>query len=158
MTIDLSLMPLCSGSRSSTNFYGSNCKHMTLCFDCGKSMAENREKCYECRTTVTHLIREYNTRKSSSNDKNYFIGRFATGLPNFSKKKSAENKWTLQKEGHGRRIADAIREKCKNKPWLLEDENRQYKYHGQPEDTQLATYYLLMMQGKELVAIPVGSW
>lgn len=49
-------------------------------------------------------------RASSSSDKNYFIGRFATGLPNFSKKKSAENKWTLQKEGlQGRQVTDALR-------------------------------------------------
>ena len=49
-------------------------------------------------------------RASSGSDKNYFIGRFATGLPNFSKKKSAENKWTLQKEGlQGRQVTDALR-------------------------------------------------
>ncbi|ONK79653.1 uncharacterized protein A4U43_C01F8640 [Asparagus officinalis] len=29
----------------------------------------------------------------------YFIGRFVTGLPPFSKKKYAENKWTLHKDG-----------------------------------------------------------
>ncbi|RVW58243.1 Transcription initiation factor IIF subunit alpha [Vitis vinifera] len=49
-------------------------------------------------------------------------------------------------------------EKYKNKPWLLEDETGQYQYHGQLEGSQSATYYLLMMQGKEFVAIPAGSW
>jgi hypothetical protein len=33
-----------------------------------------------------------------------------TGLPNFSKKKNAENKWALQKEGlQGRQVSDALR-------------------------------------------------
>ncbi|GMH15764.1 hypothetical protein Nepgr_017605 [Nepenthes gracilis] len=159
MSIDLVLKPLCSGCRSSTDLYGSKCKHMTLCLTCAKTMAENRGKCYECGATVTRLIREYHVRASTTNDKNYFLGRFVTGLPNFSKKKSAENKWILQKEGiHGRQITDALREKYKNKPWLLEDETGQSQYHGQPEGTQSATYYLLMMHGKEFAAIPAGSW
>lgn len=49
-------------------------------------------------------------------------------------------------------------EKFKNKPWLLEDETGQHQYSGQLEGTQSATYYLLMMQGKEFVATPAGSW
>ena len=33
-----------------------------------------------------------------------------TGLPNFSKKKNAENQWSLQKEGlQGRQLTDALR-------------------------------------------------
>lgn len=122
-------------------------------------MAENHGKCYDCGTPVTRLIREYNVRTNSSGDKNYFIGRFVTGLPGFSKKKNADNKWSLHKEGlQGRQVSDALREKYKNKPWLLEDETGQYQYHGQLEGSQSATYYLLMMQGKEFVAIPAGSW
>lgn len=157
--MDLMLKPSCGGCGATTDLYGSNCKHLTLCSNCGKTMAENRGKCYECGTTLTRLIREYNVRASSSSDKNYFIGRFATGLPNFSKKKSAENKWTLQKEGlQNRQVSDAVREKYKNKPWLLEDETGQSQYHGHLEGAQSATYYLLMMQGKEFVAIPAGSW
>lgn len=47
-------------------------------------------------------------RASSSNDKNYFIARFASGLPNFKKKN--ENKWSLQKEGlQGRQVTDNLR-------------------------------------------------
>lgn len=157
--MDLMLKPTCGGCGTTSDLYGSNCKHLTLCSSCGKTMAENRAKCYECGTTLTRLIREYNVRASSSSDKNYFIGRFATGLPNFSKKKSAENKWTLQKEGlQGRQVTDALREKYKNKPWLLEDETGQSQYQGHLEGAQSATYYLLMMHGKEFVAIPAGSW
>ena len=49
-------------------------------------------------------------RASTSSEKNYFIGRFVTGLPGFSKKKNAENKWSLLKEGiHGRQITDTLR-------------------------------------------------
>ncbi|KAB1221778.1 Transcription initiation factor IIF subunit alpha [Morella rubra] len=159
MSLDLLLKPSCSGCGSTTDLYGSNCKHMTLCLTCGKTMAENHGKCYDCGATVTRLIREYNVRASSTGEKNYFIGRFMTGLPNFSKKKSAENKWSLQKEGlQGRQLTDSLREKYKNKPWLLEDETGQFQFHGHLEGAQSATYYLLMLQGKEFVAIPAGSW
>ncbi|XP_024443955.1 transcription initiation factor IIF subunit alpha isoform X1 [Populus trichocarpa] len=159
MSFDLLLKPSCSGCGSTTDLYGSNCKHMTLCLNCGKTMAENRGKCFDCGTTVSRLIREYNVRASTSSDKNYFIGRFVTGLPSFSKKKNAENKWSLHKEGIlGRQITDALREKFKNKPWLLEDETGQSQYQGHLEGSQSATYYLLMMTGKEFVAIPAGSW
>ncbi|XAR53838.1 Ubiquitinyl hydrolase 1 [Bertholletia excelsa] len=159
MSIDLQLKPSCSGCGSSKDLYGSNCKHLTLCLSCGKTMAENHGKCFECGATITRLIREYNVRACSTSDKNYFIGRFATGLPTFSKKQNAENKWVLHKEGlQGRQLTDALREKYKNKPWLLEDETGQFQYHGQLEGAQSATYYLLMLQGKEFVAIPAGSW
>ncbi|XP_018842213.2 transcription initiation factor IIF subunit alpha-like isoform X1 [Juglans regia] len=159
MSFDLLLKPSCSGCGSTTDLYGSNCKHMTLCLSCGKTKAENHEKCYDCGATVTRLIREYNVRASSSSDKNYFIGRFVSGLPNFSKKRSAENKWSLQKEGlQGRQLTDTLREKYKNKPWLLEDETGQFQFQGQMEGAPSATYYLLMMQGKEFAAIPAGSW
>ncbi|CAK7345100.1 unnamed protein product [Dovyalis caffra] len=123
MSFDLLLKPSCSGCSSTTDLYGSNCKHMTLCLTCGKTMAENRGKCFECGATVTRLIREYN------------------------------------KEGiHGRQVTDVLREKFKNKPWLLEDETGQSQYQGHLEGSQSATYYLLMMTGKEFVAIPAGSW
>ncbi|KAK7363803.1 hypothetical protein VNO77_05961 [Canavalia gladiata] len=159
MSIDLLLKPSCGGCGSTTDLYGSNCKHMTLCLTCGKTMAENKAKCFDCGATVTRLIREYSVRASSGNDKNYFIGRFVTGLPDFSKKKSAENKWSLQKDGlQSRQITDALREKYKNKPWLLEDETGQSQYQGHLEGAQSATYYLLMMERKEFVAIPAGSW
>ncbi|KAL5576328.1 hypothetical protein UlMin_018027 [Ulmus minor] len=159
MSLDLILKPSCSGCGSTTDLYGSNCKHMTLCLTCGKTMAQNRGKCYDCGAIVTRLIREYNVRASSSNDKNFFIGRFVTGLPNFSRKRNAENKWSLQKDGlQGRQLTDAQREKYKNRPWILEDETGQYQFQGQLEGAQSATYYLLMMQGKEMAAIPAGSW
>ncbi|OWM76653.1 transcription initiation factor IIF subunit alpha [Punica granatum] len=159
MSFDLMLKPSCGGCGATTDLYGSNCKHMTLCSSCGKNMAENRSKCFECGTTLTRLIREYNVRAGPGSDKNYFIGRFVSGLPNFSKKKSAENKWSAHKEGlQGRQLTDTLREKYKNKPWLLEDETGQSQYHGHLEGSQSATYYLLMLQGKEFVAIPAGSW
>ncbi|XP_024961319.1 transcription initiation factor IIF subunit alpha isoform X2 [Cynara cardunculus var. scolymus] len=158
MSFDLMLKQSCDGCRSTVELYGSNCKHMTLCVTCGKTMAERKDKCRDCGATITRLIREYNVRASSASDKNYFIGRFVTGLPSFSKKKN-DNKWSLQKEGlQGRQITDTLREKYKNKPWLLEDETGQFQYQGVLEGAQTATYYLLMLQGKEFVAIPAGSW
>ncbi|XP_077221286.1 transcription initiation factor IIF subunit alpha RAP74 isoform X2 [Tasmannia lanceolata] len=160
MSIDLILSPTCGGCGSTSDLYGSNCKHMTLCVTCGKTMAENRTKCYDCGVPITRLIREYNVRSSVSSEKNYYIARFVTGLPIFSKKRNAENKWSLHKEGlQGRQITDALREKYKNKPWLLEDETGQYQYQGQVEGAQSANYFLLVMQGKDqFSAIPAGSW
>jgi hypothetical protein len=40
----------------------------------------------------------------------------------------------------------------------LEDETGQSQYHGHLEGAQSATYYLLMKEKKEFVAIPAGSW
>lgn len=57
MPFDLMLKPSCGGCGSTTDLYGSNCKHMTLCSSCGKTMAENRTKCYDCGMTLTRLIR-----------------------------------------------------------------------------------------------------
>ncbi|KAM1474724.1 hypothetical protein ACFX2I_030703 [Malus domestica] len=52
---------------------------------------------------------------STVNDKNYFIGRFVTGLPSFSKTKNSENKWSLHKDGlQGRQLSDAMRTKRKS--------------------------------------------
>ncbi|CAN1772770.1 Transcription initiation factor IIF subunit alpha [Linum perenne] len=158
MTNDLVLKSSCRCG-STSNLYGSNCKHMTLCLDCGKKMAETGAKCYDCGASVTRLIREYNVRASPSNEKNYFIGRFMSGLPIFSKKKSGENKWSIHKEGlQGRMLSQSLRERYKNKPWLLEDETGQHRFHGQMEGSESVTYYLLMVQGKEIAAIPAGSW
>ncbi|XP_068657461.1 transcription initiation factor IIF subunit alpha-like isoform X2 [Aristolochia californica] len=58
----------------------------------------------------------------------------------------------------GAPVTRLIREKYKNKPWVLEDETGQSQYQGHLEGSQSANYYLLMMQGKEFVAIPAGSW
>ncbi|CAN6477592.1 unnamed protein product [Victoria cruziana] len=159
MSMDLVLKPSCGGCGSTSDLYGSNCKHMTLCLSCGKTMAETRSKCRECGVPITKLIREYNVRASSSADKNFYIGRFPTGLPVFSRRKNADIRWSLQKEGlQGRQMTETLREKLKNKPWLLEDETGQYQYQGQLEGAQKATYYLLVLQGKEFTAIPAGSW
>ncbi|AEE83155.2 Transcription initiation factor IIF alpha subunit [Arabidopsis thaliana x Arabidopsis arenosa] len=153
----LQLNTSCVGCGSQSDLYGSSCRHMTLCLKCGRTMAQNKSKCHECGTVVTRLIREYNVRAAAPTDKNYFIGRFVTGLPNF--KKGSENKWSLRKDiPQGRQFTDAQREKLKNKPWILEDETGQFQYQGHLEGSQSATYYLLVMQNKEFVAIPAGSW
>ena len=55
-------------------------------------------------------FQEYNVRPNCNGEKNYFIGRFVTGLPAFSKKKNVDNKWSLHKEGlQGRQVSDALR-------------------------------------------------
>ncbi|KAJ4876366.1 transcription activator [Raphanus sativus] len=155
----LTLKPACMGCGSKSDLYGSSCRHMTLCLKCGKTMAENKAKCLDCGTVLTRLIREYNVRAATPTDKNYFIGKFSSGgLPNF-KKGSDENKWSLRKDiPQGRHFTNAQREKLKNKPWILEDETGEFQYQGQLEGSQSATYYLLVLQNKEFVAIPAGSW
>ncbi|AQK65934.1 Transcription initiation factor IIF, alpha subunit [Zea mays] len=157
---DLVLKMACEGCGNTSDLYGTGCKHTTLCSDCGKSMARSRARCLVCSAPITRLIREYNVRANSVMDKTYSIGRFVTGLPPFSKKKNAENKWSLHKEGlQGRQIAENMREKYNKKPWILEDETGQYQYQGQMEGSQsaTATYYLLMRHGKEFNAYPAGS-
>lgn len=57
MSFDLLLKPQCSGCGSQVDLYGSNCKHMTLCLTCGKTMAENKAKCFDCGAIATRLIR-----------------------------------------------------------------------------------------------------
>ncbi|KAG9439747.1 hypothetical protein H6P81_019912 [Aristolochia fimbriata] len=159
MSHALVLTPSCGECGSAIDLYVSNCKHLTLCLSCGKKKAESHSRCYDCGTAITRLIREYNVRVSTSNSKIYHIARFTAGLPSFSKKKSMENKWSLYKEiPQGRQKMDGLREKFKNKPWVLEDETGQSQFQGHIEGSQSANYFLLMMQGKEFVAIPAGSW
>ncbi|RZC76731.1 hypothetical protein C5167_000882 [Papaver somniferum] len=58
MSFDLNLNPSCGGCGSTSDLYGSNCKHMTLCFNCGKRMTQNRAKCSDCGTQITRLTRD----------------------------------------------------------------------------------------------------
>ncbi|KAM3408155.1 hypothetical protein ACQJBY_001407 [Aegilops geniculata] len=53
-----------------------------------------------------------------------------------------------------------LQEKYNRKPWILEDETGQYQFQGHMEGSQsaTATYYLLMLHGKEFHAFPAGSW
>lgn len=67
------------------------------------------DKCVHLSISIV-LWQEYNVRANSVTDKTYSIGRFVTGLPPFSKKKNAENKWSLHKEGlQGRQITENMR-------------------------------------------------
>lgn len=133
MATDLLLRPSCRGCGSTSELYGSNCKHTTLCVSCGKSMAEDKAKCSDCGAILTRLIRvslllaflccfnfkilgfrnsrfdgcrccckfeiqEYSVWVNTVDEKEYFIGKFSTGLPKFLEKKSCENKWSLCKK------------------------------------------------------------
>ncbi|KAL5140585.1 Transcription initiation factor IIF subunit alpha [Glycine soja] len=69
MSTDLQLKSSCSGCGSTTDLYGSNCKHMTLCLGCGKTMAAKRAKCVDCGATLTRLIRVRNTGGGRSHKK-----------------------------------------------------------------------------------------
>ncbi|RWR82016.1 transcription initiation factor IIF, alpha subunit [Cinnamomum micranthum f. kanehirae] len=155
MPFDLTMLETCCCScRSTSDLYSSSCKHMPLCFSCGKIMAQNHDKCSICYLPITRLIQEYNFRISSSSDKNYHIGKFVRGLPDFFWKK-----WSIHREGlQERQITDTLTEEYGNKPWLLEDERGQYQYQGHLVGSQSANYYLLIKQGKELVAIPACYW
>ncbi|KAJ4803899.1 hypothetical protein LUZ62_016465 [Rhynchospora pubera] len=163
---DLVLKASCEVCGNASELYGSGCKHMTLCLSCGKRMAADRHHCNLCAAPITNLIREYNVRaaNASTTDKTYSIGRFVSGIPPFSRKRSAEVKWSLHKDGvqqfQGRQLTEAQKEKLKNKPWILEDETGQHQFQGQLEGShsRTATYYLLMLQGREFQAYPAGSW
>ncbi|KAL5713931.1 hypothetical protein ACHQM5_015962 [Ranunculus cassubicifolius] len=151
MSFDLHLKASCSSCGSTSDLYGSNCKHLTLCISCGKNMAQNHHNCSQCNTPITCLIREYNVRttppNAKDNIKSYFIGKFITGVPSFTQKKK---KWLIKKQG--------VLQRDKNKNWVLEDEKGVLRYQGVLEGLQTANYYLLVMQGKEFVAVPAESW
>ncbi|KAJ3690760.1 hypothetical protein LUZ61_019924 [Rhynchospora tenuis] len=163
---DLVLKASCEVCGNSSELYGSGCKHMTLCLSCGKRMAAERHRCNICASPITNLIREYNVRaaNAATTDKTFSIGRFVSGIPPFSRKRSAEVKWSLHKDGvqqlQGRQLTEAQKEKLKNKPWILEDETGQHQFQGSLEGShsRTATYYLLMLQGREFQAYPAGSW
>ncbi|CAM6092492.1 unnamed protein product [Calypogeia fissa] len=157
-TEPLVLKANCNGCGTTNDLYGSNCRHMTLCVPCGKSLVETSGTCTECNAPVTRLIREYNVKHHAVN-KNYFVGRFHQGVPHYSKKKNSEARWRMQREGlQGRQLTDALREKYKNKPWLLEDDIGKQQFTGQLEGGQQATYFLLIMQGSDFLALPAGNW
>ncbi|OVA10064.1 zinc finger protein [Macleaya cordata] len=55
MSFDMLLKTSCGGCGSSPDMYGSKCKHMALCLNCGKTMAENHGKWYDCVAPVARL-------------------------------------------------------------------------------------------------------
>ncbi|KAG0589383.1 hypothetical protein KC19_1G017900 [Ceratodon purpureus] len=155
---DLVLKDNCTGCRTTKDLYGSNCGHLTLCMKCGKSMAETAAPCSECGTPVTRLVKELNVRAHTAN-KQHFIGRFLQGMPIFSKKKSDGANWSLQREGlQGRQLTEALKEKYKQKLWILEDDVGQQQFQGQLEGGQQATYFILLMHGSEFLTSPAGAW
>eukprot|EP00246_Nothoceros_aenigmaticus_P010217 TRINITY_DN26597_c0_g1_i1.p1 TRINITY_DN26597_c0_g1~~TRINITY_DN26597_c0_g1_i1.p1 ORF type:complete len:483 (+),score=133.06 TRINITY_DN26597_c0_g1_i1:129-1451(+) len=65
----------------------------------------------------------------------------------------------MQKEGsQGRQLTEAVREKYKGKPWILEDDIGKQQFQGQLEGGQQATYYMLIPQGKDIMAAQINSW
>ncbi|BBN04947.1 transcription initiation factor TFIIF subunit alpha [Marchantia polymorpha subsp. ruderalis] len=159
MTIDpLVLKPNCNGCGTTTDLYGSTCKHMTICVPCGKSLVETGGSCTECGLPITRLIREYSV-KNHVPSKQFFVGRFHQGIPHFAKKKTGETKWAMQKDGaQGRQLTDTQKEKFKLKPWILEDDIGVQQFTGQLEGGQQATYFLLIMSGNDFQALPAGNW
>uniref|UniRef100_A0ACD5X4F8 Uncharacterized protein n=1 Tax=Avena sativa TaxID=4498 RepID=A0ACD5X4F8_AVESA len=161
-TANLVLKAACEACGKAADLYGTACRHATVCSSCGKTMARARAPCAVCAAPITNLIREYNVRVDTTAEKALSIGKFTTGLPPFSKKKIAGNHWSLRKDGpEGRQLTASMREKYNNrKPWILEDETGEHQYQSQLEASQsaTATYYLLMMHGREFHAVPVGSW
>ncbi|PAN50584.1 hypothetical protein PAHAL_9G530100 [Panicum hallii] len=156
---DLVLKAACERCGAASDLYGTSCRHTTLCTGCGRAVARARGRCAVCAAPVTRLIREYDVRVDTSAEKAHFIGRFTTGLPPLSKKRSAGNRWSLRKDvPQGRQLTGNMREKYySRRPWFLEDEICEHQYQGQIEDSP-ATYYSLTLKGKEITAVPVGSW
>jgi transcription initiation factor TFIIF subunit alpha len=103
----------CEVCGNSSELYGSACKYMTLCLSCGKRMSADRRRCHLCAAPITKLIREYNVRAANAcTDKTIFFGRFVSGTPPFSRKRSADIKWSLHKDGlQGHQLTDALKDK-----------------------------------------------
>ncbi|XP_062209186.1 transcription initiation factor IIF subunit alpha-like isoform X2 [Phragmites australis] len=161
---DLVPKAACEACGAASDLYVTECRHATLCHSCGAAMARARGRCAVCAAPVTTLIREYTVRVDTTGEKALSVGRFTTGLPPFSKKRSAGSRWSLRKDGlqvQRRQLTGSMREKyCNRKPWILEDETGEYQYQGQAvgSPSATATHYLLMLHGKEFHAVPIGSW
>ncbi|MCO5603869.1 hypothetical protein L7F22_058023 [Adiantum nelumboides] len=103
-------------------------------------------------------LMEYNV-KAYPTTKPFFVGRFLQGVPSFSKKKGSDLKWTMHREGlQGRQVTEALREKYKGKAWLLNDDQGQQAFQGALEGGQQASYFLLVMHGRDFLAMPAGAW
>ncbi|KAK1306728.1 Transcription initiation factor IIF subunit alpha [Acorus calamus] len=170
--MDLVLKRSCEGCGSTKGLYGSNCKHVTLCFSCGKAMAAARSKCYACGSVISRLIRvgvpllifslrggsdcllsvEYKVRVRST-QKLFQWGDSPRVCQVFQRRNAQRTSGLSTKKA-------SKGGKLKNKPWILEDETGQHQYRGQIEGAQSTAYYILMMHGngKEFVAVPTGSW
>lgn len=70
-------------------------------------------------TFLSSPTQEYNVQAIANTDEAFYVGRFASGLPPFSKD-SAENRWSLDKEGlPGRQPTDILRVYlCITRPFL----------------------------------------
>uniref|UniRef100_A0A0E0KBC7 Transcription initiation factor IIF subunit alpha n=1 Tax=Oryza punctata TaxID=4537 RepID=A0A0E0KBC7_ORYPU len=126
-------------------------------------MARSGDCCPVCAAPIASLIREYNVLVDTTGEKQHTIGKFTTGVPPFSDRENAGSRsWSLHPEGHqGRQPTGNIWENCNNrKSCILEDDTGEYQYQGQIQGLQSAasTYYLLMMHGKDVHAVPAGSW
>ncbi|KAI5075755.1 hypothetical protein GOP47_0009831 [Adiantum capillus-veneris] len=149
---------VCASCGSTNEMYLSPCRHMNVCVACGKRMIESATPCLDCGVPLTCLIREYNV-KAYPTTKPFFVSRFLQGVPSFSKKKGSDPKWTMHREGlQGRQVTEALREKYKGKSWLLNDDQGQISFQGALEGGQQASYYLLVMNGRDFLAMPAGAW
>uniref|UniRef100_A0A0D3FGA9 Transcription initiation factor IIF subunit alpha n=1 Tax=Oryza barthii TaxID=65489 RepID=A0A0D3FGA9_9ORYZ len=159
----LVLKAACERCGSSSDLHGTGCRHATLCVSCGSAMARSGDCCPVCAAPIASLIREYNVLVDTTGEKQYTIGKFTTGVPPFSDRENAGSRsWSLHPEGQqGRQPTGNIWENCSNrKSCILEDDTGDYQYQGQIQGLQSAasTYYLLMMHGKDVHAVPADSW
>ncbi|KAF0910596.1 hypothetical protein E2562_003030 [Oryza meyeriana var. granulata] len=160
---DFVIKAACERCGSASELYGTGCRHATLCLSCGRAMARSSDCCAVCAAPVSRLIREYNVLVDTTGEKELTIGKFTTGVPPFSDRKNAGSRsWSLHNEGQqGRQPTGNIWENYNNrKSCILEDDTGEYQYQGQIQGLQssASTYYLLLMHGKDLHAVPAGSW
>ncbi|MCO5556545.1 hypothetical protein L7F22_010094 [Adiantum nelumboides] len=88
-----------------------------------------------------------------------FVGRFLQGVPSFRKKKDSHPQWTMQRVGaQGQQVTKALWEKYERKSWLLKDGQRKQSLQGLLEGGQQASYYLLVVHGKDILVKPAGPW
>ncbi|CAH2036780.1 unnamed protein product [Thlaspi arvense] len=129
----------CSRCDEVLNLYLTECRHSTVCFGCGKTMAEEKEACAECGTIVTQLVKEFDLRISSPDDKKFFFGKFPLGTPypNFKN----DHAWSLSKNSLPN---DNEAGSSKNVSWVLKDETDNTEYVGRCEKAGSTSEFLLM--------------
>ncbi|MCO5583713.1 hypothetical protein L7F22_037627 [Adiantum nelumboides] len=144
----------CISCGGTNELFMSPCHHLIICVSCSKRIIESATPCPNCGVVVTRIIREFDI-KAWPTTKPCFVGRFLQGMPSFRKKKDSDPQWTMQRVGaQGQQVTKALWEKYERKSWLLKDDQGKQSLHGSLVGGQQASYYLLVVHGKDILVKP----
>ncbi|KAJ4899767.1 Transcription initiation factor IIF subunit alpha [Raphanus sativus] len=144
------------------------CKHLTLCLDCGRTMALNKATCTVCEVLYTKLIREMNVRPAREDEpKEMILTSYPRGAPEagvklfWKKDLTCKGKAVCSGGGMGACEGEGVgpcegggkgKEVC-----TLENESGDVRFDGSLKRPE-STYYALIAEKGEFVAVPVTYW